>query len=127
MSKLGEGTTAEIWVPRATAAEQTAPDPAPAAAAAAADPLPGIASLDIFLVDDHADVRRTTTAMLEARGRRDGPPALIITGYADASGIADRPADVAVLAKPFTLESLSRALAIAVAPVPVCRTKAAVS
>ena len=156
-SKLGEGTTAEIWLPRATAAE----------------PLPGIALLDILLVDDHADVRRITVAMLEelghrvveaqsgpdalallnvadraydlvvtdyamprmsgtelvreARGCRDGLPALIITGYADASGIADRPADVAVLAKPFTLESLSRALAIAVAPVPVCRTKAAVS
>lgn len=133
MSKLGEGTTAEIWLPRATAAE----------------PLPGISLLDILLVDDHADVRRITAAMLEelghriveaqsgpdalallnvadrpydlvvtdyamprmsgtelvreARGCRDGLPALIITGYADASGIADRPADVAVLAKPFTL------------------------
>ena len=133
LSKLGEGTTAEIWLPRATAAE----------------PLPGIALLDILLVDDHADVRRITAAMLEelghrvveaqsgpdalallnvadrpydlvvtdyamprmsgtelvreARGCRDGLPALIITGYADASGIADRPADVAVLAKPFTL------------------------
>jgi PAS domain S-box-containing protein len=166
-SKLGEGTTAEIWLPRAAAAAEQV-----SAASILFEPVPEIAALDILLVDDHADVRRTTAAMLEdlghrvveaqsgpdalalldvadrpcdllvtdyamprmsgtelvgeARGRRTDLPALIITGYADAGAIAGRPADVAVLAKPFTLESLARALAASVAP-PPCRAKALAS
>ena len=36
-----------------------------------------------------------------ARNLRSDWPAIIITGYADASALADRPADVPVLMKPF--------------------------
>lgn len=45
-----------------------------------------------------------------AREQRPGLPALIITGYADDSVIRQRPADVAVLSKPFTLEQLAAAI-----------------
>jgi len=165
-SELGKGTTAEIWLPRAAASQ------APAAVEVEVEVeveqgLADIAPLDILLVDDHADVRRTTAAMLEelghriieaqsghdalalldvadrpcdlivtdyamprlsgtdlireARARRAGLPALIITGYADADAIGERPADVAILAKPFTLESLSRAVASAAC---ACKSRA---
>ncbi|MDP9086107.1 MAG: response regulator [Pseudomonadota bacterium] len=151
-SEVGEGTTAEIWLPRAMMAQ--VPAAAPVELGLAETP-----PLDILLVDDHADVRRTTAAMLEelghrvveaqsghdalalldvadrpcdlivtdyamprlsgtdlvreARSRRARVPALIVTGYADADAIGERPADVAILAKPFTLEGLSRAVACA--------------
>jgi len=153
-SELGQGTTAEIWLPCASAQEAPVLD-------APAEPAIDCPSLDILLVDDHADVRRTTAAMLEelghrvvdaqggqdalalldvverpcdllvtdyamprlsgtdlvreARARRATLPALIITGYTDAEAIGERPADVAILAKPFTLEGLSRAVAAAAA------------
>ena len=113
--------------------------------------------LHILLVDDHAEVRLTTAAMLEELGHtvikaangkealdalnngagacdllisdyamphqsgtdflreaRDlcpDVPALIITGYADAETIADRPEGVEVLLKPFTPTMLDAAIA----------------
>ncbi|MDP9164275.1 MAG: response regulator [Pseudomonadota bacterium] len=153
-SEVGEGTTAEIWLPKSTSIEQLAAQPS--------EELAETPALDILLVDDHPDVRRTTAAMLEelghrvteaqgghdalalldvadrpcdlivtdyamprlsgtdllreARTRRAGVPALIITGYADADAIGERPDDVGILAKPFTLEGLSRAVASAACP-----------
>ncbi len=150
-SDLGVGTTAELCLPRAPeqapaheqgASEETRPAPPP--------------SLRILLVDDHAEVRSTTAAVLadlghdivEASNGADalaalqsgdcsydvmisdyamphlsgtdflrrareicpGVAALIITGYAEAGAISDRPEGVEILQKPFTQPKLEAAL-----------------
>ena len=46
----------------------------------------------------------------EARELCPGVPALIITGYADAGAISDRPHGVEVLLKPFTEHALDEAI-----------------
>ena len=149
--QLGSGTTAELWLPRA-----------PTGATAAEKPRkeepsrkPG-RKLRVLLVDDHAEVRNTTAALLadlghavieaangpeaiktlqdgdcgydlmisdyampqqsgteflrEARQFCPGVPALIITGYAEADAISDRPEGVEILLKPFTPNKLEAAL-----------------
>lgn len=45
-----------------------------------------------------------------ARNLRSDWPAIIITGYADAEAIADRPADVPLLGKPFREKDLVRSI-----------------
>ena len=94
-SQEGEGTTVEIWLPRAPAPGPAAQEPA----AAPAEPQKKGRSLRILLVDDHDAVRETTAGMLCDMGHKvecaaDGPgllrklsaaPAdydLIITDYA---------------------------------------------
>jgi CheY-like chemotaxis protein len=113
--------------------------------------------MKILLVDDHAEVRSTTAAVLEEQGhtvieatngaealvtlkehdcemdllisdyampqlsgtdflrkaRELCPhiPALIITGYAEADAIGDRPDGVEILLKPFTDHALESAIA----------------
>ena len=65
-SRLGEGTVAEIWLPRAPAQE-------PKVRAGKAERKPKSApvpNLGILLVDDHAEVRTTTAALLEDMGHR---------------------------------------------------------
>src|SRR6476661_907575 len=151
-SQLAEGTTAELWLPRAPA------EPAKAARSKAEQPRQrSIRKLRVLLVDDHAEVRSTTAAVLEdlghtvdqasngaealqslktreceydvmisdyamphlsgteflreARELCPGVPALIITGYADADAISDRPKGVEILAKPFTASKLEETLA----------------
>jgi DNA-binding NtrC family response regulator len=47
----------------------------------------------------------------EARELCPGVPALMITGYADADAIGDRPENVEVLLKPFTPHKLQAAVA----------------
>jgi CheY-like chemotaxis protein len=47
----------------------------------------------------------------EARLLCPGVPALMITGYADADAIGDRPEDVEILLKPFTPHKLDAAIA----------------
>ena len=151
-SELGRGTTAQLWLPRAPAAVRQR-------RAAPSEPRrrAKIPSLRILLVDDHAEVRSTTAAVLEDSGHRvfqaaDGAealrvleangcdcnllitdyamphvsgtecirkarelcpdvPALIITGYAEADAIADRPDGVEILLKPFTPAALEGAIA----------------
>ena len=152
-SKLGRGTNAELWIPRAPedAFDQLAD-------AKTDEALGGIETrpLKILLVDDHLEVRTTTAAMLEELGHtvvqaangkdalaalRNGGgrcdvlisdyamphlsgteflrqarkilpnvPALIITGYAEADAVCDRPECVEILLKPFTPSALERAL-----------------
>jgi CheY-like chemotaxis protein len=150
-SELGQGTRAELWLPRAP--EGLAPADWPAAEEPQGGPT---RPLYVLLVDDHAEVRRTTRAVLEDLGHtvveaangaealqvlksRDcdydlmisdyamphvsgteflrearelcpEAPALIITGYAEADAISDRPAGVEVLLKPFTATQLEAAL-----------------
>jgi CheY-like chemotaxis protein len=61
-SKLGSGTTAELWLPRA-------PESLPTKKAAAPEPRSTrLQPLKILLVDDHAEVRSTTAAALEDSG-----------------------------------------------------------
>ena len=45
-----------------------------------------------------------------ARQARAGMPALLITGYADADAIGDRPEDLSVLQKPFNMAALAAAI-----------------
>ena len=150
-SRVGKGTTVEIWLPRAEAAAAPSDD----VAIAEGEEGPG-RSLRILLVDDHDAVRETTAAMLEdlghqveavgdgetmlkrlekaprdydlvvtdyampllsggealirARAIRKDLPGIIISGYADADSIARKPANVAVLTKPFTPRDISSAI-----------------
>jgi CheY-like chemotaxis protein len=150
-SELGRGTTAELWLPRATSRAQSVETPAKEERQRGP-----VRKLRILLVDDHAEVRSTTSAVLEdlghdvveaangaealqllndgdcnyelmisdyamphlsgteflreARELCPGVPALIITGYAEADAISDRPDGVEVLLKPFTAAKLESML-----------------
>ena len=161
-SDLGQGTTAELWLPRAPGQPATEEKPAKAEAKRA----PG-RKLRVLLVDDHAEVRSTTAAVLadlghqvteaangmdalktlrqrdcdfdlmisdyamphlsgteflrEARELCPGVPALIITGYADADAISDRPDGIEILLKPFTPNKLEASLARACSEPAVAR------
>jgi len=150
-SELGRGTTAELWLPRAPDVAQVEPvSPKKESRVIASR------KLRILLVDDHAEVRSTTAAVLDdighevveaadgkqalkllkggdcdfdviisdyamphlsgtefLRGARaicPGVPALIITGYAEADTISDRPDGVEILLKPFTANVLESML-----------------
>jgi CheY-like chemotaxis protein len=151
-SSVGEGTTAELWLP--CAPERSVAEPVAATPRRKRRAPP---KMNILLVDDHPEVRSTTAAMLgesghqvfeaangtealqvlkangsrcdllisdyamphlsgtdfvrEARALCPDVPALIITGYADADAISDRPAEVEVLQKPFTANALEAAIA----------------
>jgi PAS domain S-box-containing protein len=151
-TELGSGTTAELWLPRAPDGRQVEPAPSKKKERRAKV----TRKLRILLVDDHAEVRSTTAAVLEdighdvveathgaealkrmkggdcgydviisdyamphlsgtdfLRGARElcpGVPALIITGYAEADTISDRPDDVEILLKPFTANVLESTL-----------------
>ena len=61
-SKVGAGTQAEIWLPRAAAAAKLARKSSAAVAAEPGRPL------RILVVDDHAEVRGTTVGMLQELG-----------------------------------------------------------
>ena len=67
-SRLGEGTTVEIWMPRASQPPKSAlaTPPATVAGTAAA----GSEAQHVLLVDDHDGVRMTTTILLEELGYR---------------------------------------------------------
>ena len=160
VSELGKGTTAELWLPRAPRGEKTAAAPRGKKADAAPpkdEPREQVMrKLRILLIDDHAEVRSTTAAVLEdighevveaahgaealerlkngdcsydvmisdyamphlsgtefvrsARELCPNVPALIITGYAEADTIKDRPEGVEVLLKPFTANKLELVL-----------------
>lgn len=151
VSEVGHGTTAELLLPRAPKASH------PSHSQKSEETLAGpLRKLRILLVDDHAEVRSTTAAVLEDLGHRvveaaDGAealkalkddcdydlmisdyamprlsgteflrearelcpevPALIITGYAGADAIGDRPNGVEILLKPFTAPMLEATMA----------------
>jgi PAS domain S-box-containing protein len=167
-SRVGAGTSAEIWLPRGVAAEAGEPDLGEEGEES--EPHGGA---HILLVDDHEAVRLTTAAMLrdlghqvtemtdgaeaiaflrtsrggwdllvtdyamphvsgvevirKARESAPGLPAIVITGYADATSIGRRPDDVLVLPKPFTPEQMNKAIRQALTPAPpAARLQAAV-
>jgi PAS domain S-box-containing protein len=151
-SQVGEGTTAALWLPRAPKGSKPA-----AKAPAETDEAHMTRSLRVLLVDDHAQVRSTTSELLRDTGHdvveaADGSealrlleerecnfdllitdyampslsgteflrkanrmcpdtPGLILTGYADADAIRDRPEGVEILQKPFTPAALHCAIA----------------
>ena len=152
-SRLGSGTTAELWIPRAP---EAAKDEPPTVQSEEQPRSTGSRPLHILLVDDHPEVRTTTAAMLEELGhtvveaangqealaalnngaatcdllisdyampnisgteflrqaRKICPdvPALIITGYAEADAVRDKPESVEILLKPFTSSALEKAV-----------------
>jgi PAS domain S-box-containing protein len=64
-SEVGTGTTAELWLPRAPEGEEAEPAPPKE------EPRRKVArKLRILLVDDHAEVRSTTAAVLEDLGHK---------------------------------------------------------
>jgi CheY-like chemotaxis protein len=72
-----------------------------------------------LLITDYAMPRQSGTELIRlARHDRPALPALLITGYADADAIGERPADVGVLMKPFIVQDLTRAIQTAVGRVP---------
>ena len=64
-SELGQGTTAELWLPRAPIRARIAKD-----APKKPKRVPKIPNLNVLLVDDHAEVRSTTAAVLEDSGHK---------------------------------------------------------
>jgi PAS domain S-box-containing protein len=150
-SEVGTGTTAELWLPRAPI-DSGVPPTAPKKPRRSAK----LPRLKVLLVDDHAEVRSTTAALLEDLGhevvqaangndalallkcrkcecdllisdyamphvsgtdfvreaRKLCPdvPALIITGYAEAEAVLDRPEGVEILLKPFSPTVLEGAI-----------------
>ena len=67
-SRLGEGTTVEIWLPRATQPPKSTIAPPPATVAGT--PTAEAEAQHVLLVDDHDGVRMTTTILLEELGYR---------------------------------------------------------
>ena len=66
-----------------------------------------------LLITDYAMPHTSGIELVElARKHRPGLPALIITGYAESEAIGGRPDDVAILAKPFSLEQLAHSIAL---------------
>ena len=151
VSEVGHGTTAELLLPRAPKTSRLTHFQKSEESLAGS-----LRKLRILLVDDHAEVRSTTAAVLEDLGHRvveaaDGAealralkddcdydlmisdyamphlsgteflrearelcpevPALIITGYAGADAIRDRPDGVEILLKPFTAPMLEATMA----------------
>jgi PAS domain S-box-containing protein len=64
-SELGQGTTAELWLPRAPMRARIGKD-----APKKPKRVPKIPNLNVLLVDDHAEVRSTTAAVLEDSGHK---------------------------------------------------------
>ena len=71
-----------------------------------------LADWDLLITDYAMPHTSGCELVREARKRRPGLPALIITGYADSEAIGERPDDVAILAKPFSLEELSHMITV---------------
>jgi len=67
-------------------------------------------AIDVLITDYAMPLVSGAEVIRQARALRPELPALIITGYADASSIARRPADVHLLSKPFTAEQMRLAL-----------------
>jgi CheY-like chemotaxis protein len=65
-----------------------------------------------LMISDYAMPHLSGSEFLkEARALCPDVPALIITGYAEADGVRDRPEGVEILLKPFTRKALEKALA----------------
>jgi CheY-like chemotaxis protein len=65
---------------------------------------------DVIITDFAMPLLSGLDVIRLARGLRSGWPAIIISGYVDATPIQDRPDDVQLLGKPFSDEMLLRAI-----------------
>jgi len=83
----------------------------------------GASECDLLITDYAMPHLSGTELMRGARELSADLPIVIITGYADASAIGDRPEDVVVLAKPFSLDDLSIAILAAVREAHAGRTQ----
>jgi PAS domain S-box-containing protein len=70
--------------------------------------------IDVLLSDYAMPHLSGTDLLAKARKLQPELPALLITGYADADEIGERPDDVAILSKPFSPEDLAAGLLTAV-------------
>ena len=70
--------------------------------------------IDVLLSDYAMPQMSGTDLLIKARQLRHDLPAILITGYADADEIGERPEDVDILSKPFTPDSLAAGLMTAV-------------
>jgi signal transduction histidine kinase len=66
---------------------------------------------DLVITDYAMPLLSGGEAMIRAREIRPDLPGLIISGYADAQSIARKPANVAILTKPFAANDMSRLIA----------------
>jgi CheY-like chemotaxis protein len=71
----------------------------------------GNCSYDLMITDYAMPHVSGAEFLREARAFCPGVPALMITGYADADAISDRPEAVEILLKPFTPRKLEEAIA----------------
>jgi signal transduction histidine kinase len=71
-----------------------------------------LADWDLLITDYAMPHTSGTELVAKARELRPNLPSLIITGYADNEAIGDRPDDVAILSKPFSLEQLAHMIAL---------------
>jgi CheY-like chemotaxis protein len=100
-SKVGEGTRVEVWLPRAPAASDTAPQSSKADRAPQAG-----AAMRVLLVDDHDGVRATTAAMLEDLGHRVTEAS---EGEALLAGLAKQPDGYDLLITDYAMPHVSGA------------------
>jgi PAS domain S-box-containing protein len=68
------------------------------------------AAFDLIITDYAMPLMSGGEAMMQARALKPGIPAIIVSGYADSEAIDKKPADVAILKKPFTATELRRAI-----------------
>ena len=71
-----------------------------------------LADWDLLITDYAMPHTSGTQLVAQARKLRPNLPSLIITGYAESDAIGERPDDVAILAKPFSLEQLAHMIAV---------------
>ena len=98
-SELGQGTRAEIWLPRAEGAEAV-----PETAVGESRKARVQASLSVLLVDDHDEVRSATAAMLEELGHKvvEAP-----NGVEALDALRDRKASFDLLVTDYAMPVLS--------------------
>jgi CheY-like chemotaxis protein len=70
----------------------------------------GVCNFDLIISDYAMPHLSGTEFLRQARVLCPGVPALIITGYAEADAVKDRPDGVEILLKPFTPAKLEQAL-----------------
>jgi PAS domain S-box-containing protein len=72
------------------------------------------AGYDLIVTDYAMPLVSGADVLKQAREIRPGMPGIIISGYADSRSITDRPNEVVVLTKPFTLDQMKAAICAAV-------------
>jgi PAS domain S-box-containing protein len=97
-SKVGQGTTAELWLPRAPDSSQ------PKKQASTEHQSSGMRPLRVLLVDDHAEVRSTTAAVLEDAGHKVVEAA---SGTDAVNALKERDCDFDLLISDYAMPHLS--------------------